>query len=131
VHVESTPNQGSEFSLYLPLATLAEPEHAGAKVSPTAPVVLVVDDDATVRAAIGRILTTRGYGVLETADGAEAAQLASYYPGPIARVLCDLVRPGMGGRDADERVRASKPEARVLFTSGYPFDPTHTVAADA
>ncbi|HLV65392.1 MAG TPA: response regulator [Polyangiaceae bacterium] len=130
VHVESTPNRGSEFSIYLPLATLV-PERVGAEVPSAAPVVLVVDDDAAVRAAIRRILSSRGYGVLEAADGSEAAQVASCHPGPIALVLSDLVMPGMGGRDAVERIRACKPEARVLFMSGYTLDRASDASAEA
>jgi CheY-like chemotaxis protein len=123
VHVETARGKGSEFSLYLPLATLSgaprdsEPMRGGDSQT-----ILVVDDDPALRSAIRRILQTQGFHVLEAADGAEAASVASHHEGPIALVLCDLVMPGVGGREAAERVRAAKPGARVVFTSGYPLE---------
>jgi CheY-like chemotaxis protein/nitrogen-specific signal transduction histidine kinase len=123
VHVESTPGRGSEFSVYLPLATLSgAPPPSEPERSNEAPTVLVVDDDPTLRTAIRRILQAKGYGVLEAADGNEAALVATHHDGPIALVLCDLVMPGVGGREAAERVRAAKPRTRVVFTSGYPLE---------
>lgn len=129
VHVDSVRGRGSEFSLYVPLATVtgkarpSKPVRAG-----DAPTILVVDDDFALRGAIRRILETKGYDVLEAADGAEAAKVANHHRGPIALVLCDLVMPGVGGREAAERVRAAKPDARVVFTSGYPLE--HASSAD-
>ena len=123
LQVESSLGRGSTFSLYLPLATLSNaPPSLEPERSSEAPTVLVVDDDATLRSAIRRILQTKGYDVLEAADGNEAALVANHHEGPIALVLCDLVMPGVGGREAAERVRAAKPRARVVFTSGYPLD---------
>ena len=123
VQVESASGRGSEFSIYLPLATLSgAPPPGEPERSSDAPTVLVVDDDPMLRTAIRRILQSRGYGVLEAADGNEAALVATHHDGPIALVLCDLVMPGVGGREAAERVRAAKPGVRVVFTSGYPLE---------
>jgi two-component system chemotaxis response regulator CheY len=56
--------------------------------------VLVIDDSATIRMAIRRILEKIGYGVVEAADGAEALERVSASP---AAVLCDIDMPTMDG----------------------------------
>ncbi len=123
VQVDSNRGQGSEFSLYLPIAAVSNaPKEGPVERSTEAETLLIVDDDPALRAAIRRILEAKGFRVLEAADGNEAGELASHYEGPIDLVLCDLVMPGLGGREAAERVRAAKPQARVVFTSGYPLE---------
>jgi two-component system cell cycle sensor histidine kinase/response regulator CckA len=123
VQVESTRDQGSEFSLYLPIAAVSQaPKEGPSERSKDSETLLIVDDDPALRAAIRRILEAKGFRVLEAADGNEAGELASHHEGPIDLVLCDLVMPGLGGREAAERVRAAKPQARVVFTSGYPLE---------
>jgi two-component system cell cycle sensor histidine kinase/response regulator CckA len=127
VQVESTRDQGSEFSLYLPIAAVSQaPKEGPSERSKDSETLLIVDDDPALRAAIRRILEAKGFRVLEAADGNEAGELASHHEGPIDLVLCDLVMPGLGGREAAERVRAAKPQARVVFTSGYPLEHSST-----
>lgn len=127
VQVESTRDQGSEFSLYLPIAAISQaPKEAPSERSEESETLLIVDDDPALRAAIRRILEAKGFRVLEAADGNEAGELASHHEGPIDLVLCDLVMPGLGGREAAERVRTAKPQARVVFTSGYPLEHSST-----
>jgi CheY-like chemotaxis protein/nitrogen-specific signal transduction histidine kinase len=127
VQVESTRDQGSEFSLYLPIAAVSQaPKEGPSERSKDSETLLIVDDDPALRAAIRRILESKGFRVLEAADGNEAGELASHHEGPIDLVLCDLVMPGLGGREAAERVRTAKPQARVVFTSGYPLEHSST-----
>jgi CheY-like chemotaxis protein len=66
-----------------------------------------------------KVLTDRGYSVLEAESGDEAIRLAREYDGPIDLVLTDIVMPRMSGRKLAESVRIMHPSARVLFMSGY------------
>ncbi|AWM37493.1 Blue-light-activated protein [Gemmata obscuriglobus] len=121
--VTSAPGAGTRFDIYFPRA--AEPAAPGPVTVPTvspaggAETVLVVEDDARVRAFARLTLTARGYKVLEASDGAEALAVAAAHPGPIHLLLTDVVLPGASGRVVAEQLRAGRPGLEVLFMSGY------------
>lgn len=81
--------------------------------------VLVLDDDPQILSAAVRILVRSGYHVLTAASAAEALQVVSDWPGTIDLLLCDLVLPGLGGREAATALQARRPGLKVLYTSGY------------
>lgn len=81
--------------------------------------VLVLDDDEFLRRSVSRILQLRGYEVFEAQDAYEAFAILDEHSEPIGAVLCDLVLPGLGGREAANTILARYPDVRVLFTSGY------------
>jgi two-component system, cell cycle sensor histidine kinase and response regulator CckA len=73
------------------------------------------------------ILQDCGYSVLEAGSGLEALQAWERDPGAIDLVLTDVVMPGgMSGRDLAARLLAKHPKTRIVFTSGYNVDETHT-----
>jgi CheY-like chemotaxis protein len=82
--------------------------------------VLLVEDEPAVRGLAKRVLTQRGYRVLEAADGAIALRLAAGHVGEIDLVLSDVDMPNLGGRGMVEELKELSPEMRVLFMSGYP-----------
>jgi PAS domain S-box-containing protein len=81
--------------------------------------VLVVEDEDAMREVTRRILDRNGYTVLLAASGAEAVRLAERHPGDIDVLLTDVVMPQMLGKEVAERVTELRPEARVLYMSGY------------
>jgi PAS domain S-box-containing protein len=125
IWVYSEPGQGTAFKIYLPrvrvdggvlvqsLATRAVPSARGTET------LLLVEDEDQVRELIGDILTAQGYQVLAANDGVEALQVAGRHVGPIHLLLSDVVMPRMSGRALADELRASHPEMRVLYTSGY------------
>jgi CheY-like chemotaxis protein len=120
--VESEPGQGSEFTIFLPAYTGAEP--AVTTVQRNVPqggseTLLLVEDEATVRASVRRLLEWHGYRVIEAGNGSEALRIYEDNPGAIDLVLTDIVMPEMGGRELVERLRQSNPAVRVVFMSGY------------
>jgi two-component system, cell cycle sensor histidine kinase and response regulator CckA len=84
--------------------------------------VLVVEDEAHVRAVIRRILEHRGYTVVEASDGHEALRHWEALAGSIQLVLTDVVLPGLSGPEVAERIRRESPDIPVLFMSGYTDD---------
>jgi CheY-like chemotaxis protein len=124
VEVDSTPGAGSTFRVYLPTAPAPEeddsphrPDDAGS-ADPRPATVLVVEDEEAVRRFVHQVLRPAGHRLLEAADGDEAQRLARRTR-DLDLLLCDLVLPGLDGREVAARVREYHPHARVLFMSGY------------
>jgi two-component system NtrC family sensor kinase len=80
--------------------------------------ILVVEDDADVRAYVTETLGSLGYDVLEAGGGEHALRLMDEYKS-IGLLLTDVVMPGMNGRKLAEQARQRKPELKVLFMTGY------------
>ena len=79
--------------------------------------ILVVDDEAEVRALIREVLTLNGYTVIDTGDPVEARRIAERQP--IQLLLTDVVMPIMNGLELAQRVEAASPTTKVLLMSGY------------
>jgi two-component system, cell cycle sensor histidine kinase and response regulator CckA len=85
-------------------------------------VVLLVEDEAPVRAFAGRALRLRGYTVLEAADAEEALTLLDDPGLEVDVFVTDVVMPGMDGPSWVRQAREARPNARVVFMSGYAED---------
>src|SRR5207244_3415044 len=81
--------------------------------------ILVVEDEPLVREITIKSLTGQGYIVLSACNGREAVALAAEYGGPIHLLLTDVVMPEMGGKQLAEALRETRPDTKVLYTSGY------------
>ena len=79
--------------------------------------ILVVDDEAEVRALIREVLTLSGYTVIDTGDPIEARRIAERQS--IQLLLTDVVMPIMNGIELAQRVEATSPSTKVLLMSGY------------
>ena len=117
---------GSAFTVYLPRvkeeieATGPSVTHEGSTVGNET--ILIVEDQDPVRKLMTRILTAKGYTVLQARNGQEALEKTEQQEGPIHMVVTDVVMPEMGGREFVARVKTVCPYAKVLYVSGYPFD---------
>jgi PAS domain S-box-containing protein len=127
VTVYSEPGRGTSFKVYLP--RVFEDEATASRTVPTlgtlprgTETLLLAEDEAGVRSLARQVLEGCGYRVLEAADGDEALRVAAGYRQPIALLVTDVVMPRLGGRETAEHLRASHPETRVLFLSGYTDD---------
>jgi CheY-like chemotaxis protein len=125
--VETTVGGGSRFHLHFPAAPAGVapvPAPGAAAEVPSArgsETVLVVDDDAGVRSVLADALASHGYRVLEAVDGL-AGILALRREPAIALVVLDMILPGMGGREVFRRLRAERPDVRVLLSTGFSED---------
>jgi PAS domain S-box-containing protein len=120
----SEPGRGTTFRIYFPRTeeeadTLRERQEAEffPRGSET---VLLVEDDELVRDLAIRLLGQQGYRILHAANGQEALQVAKEHLGEtIHLLLTDIVMPQMGGKELSDWLRISRPNIKVLFTSGY------------
>ena len=120
--VDSEPGKGTTFEIYLPCSD--RNVEAGTRSTPARPLrgaetVLIVEDQAEVRAFARRSLESYGYNVLEAADAEEALRVAATPGQDIQVVLTDVVMPGMSGVELSKRLAASRPDVKLIFASGY------------
>ncbi len=127
IHVRSVVGGGTTFEIYLPQVEAAA-ETGGADETGVAQpatgheTILLVEDEDDVRALAREVLERQGYTVVEASDGAQALQVYEKERERIDLILTDVVMPRMSGREMVDRVRASRPDMRVLYMSGYTAD---------
>jgi CheY-like chemotaxis protein len=81
--------------------------------------ILLVEDEASVRSTVRRLLERHEYRVLEATNGQDALALIIARHGEVDLILSDMVMPGMGGAELATRVRAFAPTLPVLLMTGY------------
>lgn len=124
IEVHSAPGQGTTFTVLLPVCdertaeTRRPPPGESGRQKPTG-TILVVDDEADVRAIASRMLKQGGFSVLAAADGKEGVELFRQHKTAIAGVLLDLTMPCCDGEETFRLLRAMDPAVRVVITSGY------------
>lgn len=127
VQVESEPERGTIFSVYLPIMRPVDGNmEAGALApakSPEPQTILVVEDEEMLRDLALQILEAEGYRVLGARDGVEAVEIFIKHRDEIGLVICDLGLPKLGGRDAFMKMKENKPTVRAIVASGY-LEPT-------
>lgn len=126
IFVDSVQGSGTCFTLYLPVNEVVATPDVPVDPPQRAPqprhgegVVLLVEDEAPVRAFASRALRLRGYTVLE-AESAEDALATLQDPGLNVDVfVTDVVMPGMDGPSWVRKALEDRPDVRVVFVSGY------------
>jgi signal transduction histidine kinase/CheY-like chemotaxis protein len=125
VAIYSEPGQGTTVRIYLPRyqGELLEGE-AGGSLTEAPPrgepgeILLIVEDEAPVRQMSADALEDLGYTVFQAASAAEALSLLDLHP-EIRMVFTDVVMPDMNGRQLVDLIHERRPDAKVLFTTGY------------
>ena len=125
VRIYSELGAGTMVCLYLPRYVGADVEMVspgaaeGPEVQGKGQVVLVVDDESSVRLFLSEILVDLGFTVLEAADGIEAMRILQSEQ-HLDLLITDVGLPnGMNGRQVADAARVDKPELQILFITGY------------
>ena len=126
IDVESTPNAGTTFRVFLPAADTPagdEPAPVPARRTSAAAAhatgrILVVDDEAIVRDVLKRMLTKRGHEVITAAGAAEAIAYYREVGKEVALAIIDLRMPGMDGRECFQVLKAIHPGIRAILATG-------------
>ena len=122
--IESTPGAGSVIRIHLPRHRGAMPDEAETDAGVALPVpqgdeiVLVVEDEAAVRALVIEVLADLGYRTIAAVDGPSGlAMLES--DRRIDLLVTDVGLPGLNGRQMADAARQIRPDLKVLFMTGY------------
>jgi two-component system, cell cycle sensor histidine kinase and response regulator CckA len=135
---ESVIGQGTTFRIFLPRHASVEeapatvpavdggPARAKAAPKPADDTgrgtVLLVEDEEGLRGLNARGLSSRGYTVVQAANGIEAVEAFESYPGKIDLVVSDVVMPEMDGPTLLTKLRGRDPDVKIIFVSGYAED---------
>ncbi len=136
ISVSNGPHAATAFRIFLPRLeslAVAAAEPATGVLEPPAPApeppaplatILVVEDEAGIRALVRKILRRQGYEVLEAANGEDALALCREHGPRVELLITDVLMPQMGGRELVERLQTQGHDMKVLYVSGYTDDTT-------
>jgi two-component system cell cycle sensor histidine kinase/response regulator CckA len=132
VFVESEPDKGAAFAIYLPRLADADAAAAQQRAEPGeaaqsrdltgAGTVLLVEDEDPVRLFSARALRNKGYRVIEAKSGEAALEIITAGKESIDLLITDVVMPKMDGPALVKLVRETHPDMKVIFISGYTED---------
>ncbi len=123
VFVQSELGRGTVFTIYFP--RVDEPSEArGANPATLAAAggsetILLVEDEDSVRQLIRETLESRGYQVLQAANGNTALAMAARRSEKIHLIITDVVMPGLSGHELVQQLLAARPATKVLYLSGH------------
>jgi signal transduction histidine kinase len=136
IWAESEPGQGSTFTFTLPASQGKETAEPAAPLVPAAteplgtqPLILVVDDDPSVRSLLAQLLEDGGYRVLAATDGQEALEMARRHHPRL--ITMDLMMPGMNGQTAIAHLRKDPKLSTVPIVVISALNDGGKVASDA
>jgi CheY-like chemotaxis protein len=125
IRIHSEVGKGTTMSLYLPRhasEAVAEddiPVRRSTVPSRDGEVVLVIDDEPTIRMLIAEVLEEQGYSTIEASDGPSGMRVLQS-PARIDLLITDVGLPnGMNGRQVADAARELRPDMKVLFITGY------------
>jgi len=135
-HISVSPaqNVGTIFDVYFPTSgmpsSMSAPAYEASSES-AGKIILLVDDDSSVRSLASRTLTGEGYSVIDAANGAEALAVVRTWGGKIDLVITDAMMPVMHGGQLADALAVEYPAIRVLFMSLYVGDEIVRRGADS
>jgi PAS domain S-box-containing protein len=124
IDVESAPGTGTTFRVFLPLASAAVVPPSLERAAPNGEprgreLILVAEDEPSLRRLVTATLEKLGYRVIAAGDGEAAVEAYRADAGNIALVVLDVVLPRLNARQVYERMREIRPDVKVLFMTGY------------
>jgi len=119
--VYSSPGKGTSFKVLLPASEVearrtipVSVPHAGRNE-----LILVIDDEEVIRRTAKSMLEQHGYSVIVAVNGREGVSMFKGLADHVAAVLLDMTMPVMGGEEAFGHLKAIRPNAKIILSSGY------------
>ncbi len=124
IYVDSEPEKGTTFKIYLPAVQrdLIEKNSKKVPLLQGNETILVVDDDSFIRKLVADMLGPLGYRVLEAENGETALKVGEDFEGTVDVLLTDIIMPKMSGKELADVFRSRHPKTRVVYMSGYTDD---------
>jgi two-component system cell cycle sensor histidine kinase/response regulator CckA len=123
IEVDSEPGRGATFRIRFPRVQDRVDPGKSTHVMKRAPsgseTVLIVEDSDSLRRLVNHVLTKHGYTVILANDGEDALKVSDRHAGPIHLMITDVVMPRMGGPELAKQLIKTRPDTRILYTSGY------------
>lgn len=122
INVDSEPGKGTQFKIYLPAIecdeTASSEEANTGFLRGNGELILVVDDEASIREISRRVLEAFGYNVVVANDGTEALAMYAKHGAEIAVVVTDMMMPFLDGLSTIRALQRLNPDVRVIASSG-------------
>jgi PAS domain S-box-containing protein len=122
IDVRSEPGRGTVFQVHFPAvetpAGTVDPMEEVSLPRGNGEMVLLVDDEASIRTVTGQTLQAFGYRVMTASDGAEALATYASHQDEVAVVLTDMRMPVMAGSAMIEALKRMNPEIKIIAASG-------------
>lgn len=127
MRVRSEPGRGTAFTVYLPLQEgLEPPPQIACEDAPTPrghnELVLVIDDEPSVRTVTRQTLEAFGYRVIVASDGTSGVAAYASHMADVALVITDMMMPGLDGAQTIVALRAITPDLRIIAATGLADD---------
>jgi two-component system cell cycle sensor histidine kinase/response regulator CckA len=123
IQVESEPNSGTTFHIYLPASKEGVRKEMDANWGKEVPggneTILVAEDEPDLLELTRIFLAGYGYKVLEAANAEQAIRTADEFTGEIHLLLTDVIMPGISGRQLAEKITSKRPKMKVVYMTGY------------
>ncbi|WP_176592084.1 CHASE3 domain-containing protein [Sphingobium sp. EM0848] len=125
VKIYSEPGEGTIIKVYMPRHYGPDAVAGTVAVSPMElprargeEIILVVEDEERVRHMSVDSLRELGYTIVQASDGEQALEMLTIQP-RIDMLFTDIVMPGINGRMLADRARETRPDLKILYTTGY------------
>ena len=122
LNICSEPGKGSTFKVFFPAGARdadSLPPPVPAVATASRGIVLVVDDEASLRRVLAEMLRDQGFQASEAANGLEAVAFVQEHRSDVALVLMDMTMPKMNGEEAFRAIQSLEPRLPVILCSGY------------
>jgi two-component system cell cycle sensor histidine kinase/response regulator CckA len=119
IHVASEPGHGTQIEVQFPALRTEQAVRLPSRRPVTSQAILLVDDHASARNSIQRVLHHAGFRVLPASSGKQALKLFAKHTHEVGILLADYRMPGMNGHELAQALHQQKPDLRVLLISGY------------
>lgn len=118
IDVYSEPGKGTTFTITVPTCAPAEPSLRAAATAPDGQLLILGEDNPSVRGVLAEALRLAGYCVVTTNDGPSALDSVRLNAASVAAVILDIGLPGMSGLDCLEEIRRFNPTLPCILMTG-------------